>query len=148
MRCRHYDFVRDLERRLIGKISLRAIATRCDIASSCVFILSTNKLAINRHAALTFPLSRPSIFICHVSSCRDLRQGFSRGLPRGLLSSLSAVSANARGGNDLRNMQARALELGGQIDIVSYLGSGTQLTLMIPLKVRRPQGTVSREPFR
>jgi signal transduction histidine kinase len=41
---------------------------------------------------------------------------------------------NGRGGNGLRNMQSRAIELGGQLDVTSHPGQGTQLDLMIPLK--------------
>jgi len=56
---------------------------------------------------------------------------------RGFAIQSDGVSANARGGNGLRNMRSRALELGGQIDIEPSPGSGTKLTLSIPLKARR-----------
>ena len=60
----------------------------------------------------------------------------------------AVVSPSARGGNGLRNIRSRALELGGQIDIDSSPGSGTRLTLRIPLKARKPQRLVSQEPYR
>jgi ligand-binding sensor domain-containing protein/two-component sensor histidine kinase len=41
---------------------------------------------------------------------------------------------NGRGGNGLRNMKARAAEIGGQLNIVSSPGGGTQLTLVVPLR--------------
>ncbi|HSE37902.1 MAG TPA: two-component regulator propeller domain-containing protein [Blastocatellia bacterium] len=41
---------------------------------------------------------------------------------------------NGLGGNGLRNMQSRARELAGQLDIVTTLGGGTELTLVIPLR--------------
>lgn len=41
---------------------------------------------------------------------------------------------NGLGGNGLRNMQSRARELAGQLHIVSTPGSGTELTLIIPLR--------------
>jgi signal transduction histidine kinase len=41
--------------------------------------------------------------------------------------------ANERGGNGLRNMQARAAELGGELEIASTPGQGTRLMLTIPL---------------
>ncbi len=45
-----------------------------------------------------------------------------------------AVLPKSRGGNGLGNMQARALELGGQLTIDSSPGQGTRLTLAVPLK--------------
>jgi signal transduction histidine kinase len=42
-------------------------------------------------------------------------------------------SVNGRGGNGLGNMQARAAELGGALEIASTPGRGTRLTLTIPL---------------
>ncbi|HMV81643.1 MAG TPA: two-component regulator propeller domain-containing protein [Blastocatellia bacterium] len=45
-----------------------------------------------------------------------------------------AVLPKSRGGNGLGNMQARALEIGGQLTIESSPGQGTRLTLTVPLK--------------
>lgn len=42
--------------------------------------------------------------------------------------------ANGYGGNGLRNMQARAAELGGTLEIASTPGQGTRLILTIPLR--------------
>jgi len=43
-------------------------------------------------------------------------------------------ATNGRGGNGLRNMQARAAELGGRLEIASAPGQGTRLRLTIPLR--------------
>lgn len=43
-------------------------------------------------------------------------------------------TANGRGGNGLKNMQARAAELGGHLDVVSSPGGGTRLSLALPLR--------------
>jgi signal transduction histidine kinase len=40
----------------------------------------------------------------------------------------------SRGGHGLENMQARAVELGGELQIDSTPGRGTRLTLTVPLK--------------
>ncbi len=62
-----------------------------------------------------------------VASIRDDGRGFASQLDDG-------TPMNGRGGNGLRNMQSRALELGGQLDIASSPGRGTQLTLVMPLR--------------
>lgn len=46
----------------------------------------------------------------------------------------TAVLSKARGGNGLKNMQARAAELGGSLHIESAPGQGTRLRLAVPLK--------------
>jgi ligand-binding sensor domain-containing protein/anti-sigma regulatory factor (Ser/Thr protein kinase) len=58
---------------------------------------------------------------------RDDGRGFA-------IASDSAAPTNGRGGNGLRNMQARAAELGGRLDIHSTQGSGTELALTVPLR--------------
>lgn len=45
----------------------------------------------------------------------------------------SAPGANGRGGHGLENMQARAAQLGGRLEIDSTAGVGTRLTLTMPL---------------
>lgn len=45
-----------------------------------------------------------------------------------------AVLPKSRGGNGLGNMQARAVELGGELTIDSTPGKGTRLTLVMPVK--------------
>jgi len=42
--------------------------------------------------------------------------------------------SKTRGGNGLQNMQARAVELGGKLQIESGPERGTRLYLTIPLK--------------
>ena len=44
------------------------------------------------------------------------------------------LAGNGRGGNGLRNMKTRALELNGRLDVHTDPGAGTRLTLMIPLR--------------
>jgi len=44
---------------------------------------------------------------------------------------------NGRGGNGLRNMQTRAAEIGGRLNLTSSPGSGTRITLLIPLRGHR-----------
>ena len=46
----------------------------------------------------------------------------------------STNGRGGRGGNGLQNMKARALELGGALEIDSALGQGMRLTLTIPLR--------------
>jgi signal transduction histidine kinase len=48
--------------------------------------------------------------------------------------SLDEAAKKSRGGNGLKNMRARAAELGGRLDIDSAAGGGTRLSLSIPLK--------------
>ncbi|HKA18847.1 MAG TPA: two-component regulator propeller domain-containing protein [Blastocatellia bacterium] len=62
-----------------------------------------------------------------IGSIRDDGRGFA-------VQSGDGIPGNGRGGNGLKNMQARAVELGGRLEIVSKPGSGTQLSLEIPLK--------------
>ncbi len=45
-----------------------------------------------------------------------------------------AVLPKSRGGNGLGNMQARAVELGGELKVDSAPGQGTRLSLSIPMK--------------
>jgi signal transduction histidine kinase len=47
------------------------------------------------------------------------------------------ASSNGRGGHGLVNMQARARELGGRLDIDSEPGGGTRLKLTFPLRKAR-----------
>jgi signal transduction histidine kinase len=44
-----------------------------------------------------------------------------------------ALPFNRLGGNGLKNMQARAADIGGKLNIVSSLGGGTHLILVLPL---------------
>ena len=53
------------------------------------------------------------------------------------LTRLSADAGPGLGGNGLRNMGARATELGGELTFDSSPGSGTRLRLAVPLKRRR-----------
>jgi ligand-binding sensor domain-containing protein/signal transduction histidine kinase len=46
----------------------------------------------------------------------------------------SAERSKGRGGNGLPNMSTRAEQLGGRLEIASSPGSGTRLTLRVPLK--------------
>jgi ligand-binding sensor domain-containing protein/signal transduction histidine kinase len=62
-----------------------------------------------------------------ISSIRDDGRGFA-------IESTDGTPANGLGGNGLRNMQSRALQLGGQLDVVSRPGGGSHLTLIIPLR--------------
>jgi signal transduction histidine kinase/ligand-binding sensor domain-containing protein len=62
-----------------------------------------------------------------LGSIRDDGRGFSA-------QSGDGVPGDGRGGNGLRNMQARAQELGGTLDIVTTPGIGTELALVIPLR--------------
>jgi len=61
------------------------------------------------------------------ASIRDDGRGFAPQLD-------DRIPFDGRGGNGLKNMQSRAGELGGKLNIASSPGVGTQLTLMIPLK--------------
>ena len=76
-----------------------------------------------RTASLEIALSQDRL----VASIRDDGRGFASQFDDG-------TPGNGRGGNGLRNMQSRALEMGGQLDIASSPGRGTQLTLVMPLK--------------
>jgi ligand-binding sensor domain-containing protein/signal transduction histidine kinase len=84
---------------------------------------------ISRHAAncktveLTIKVSGHQL----VSMMRDDGCGFSR-------TSTGKVQTNTRGGNGLPNMQTRAAELSGQLDIQATQGGGTCLTLTMPVK--------------
>ena len=76
-----------------------------------------------RRVALEIRISNERL----MASIRDDGRGFKAATGDG-------NPANGRGGNGLRNMQSRANELGGQLDVTSHPGDGTQLDLMIPLK--------------
>jgi signal transduction histidine kinase len=43
------------------------------------------------------------------------------------------LSSDSRGGNGLRNMQARAAELGAELKIETAPGAGTRYWLSVPL---------------
>lgn len=89
------------------------------------------KEAINnvvRHADCSFVLLAISITHRHlVAEIRDDGCGFT-------VPDLSTLGEPERQGHGLRNMQARAVELGGQLQIASAPGQGTRLTLTVPLK--------------
>ena len=53
------------------------------------------------------------------------------------LARLSAEAGSGLGGNGLRNMDARATELGGELAFDSSAAGGTRLKLAVPLKRRR-----------
>lgn len=74
-------------------------------------------------AALEISISHDRL----ISSIRDDGRGFA-------IESADGNPSNGLGGNGLRNMQSRASQLGGQLDVVSKPGGGTHLTLTIPLK--------------
>jgi len=76
-----------------------------------------------RRVALEIRISNERL----IGSIRDDGRGFS-------VATGDGNPANGRGGNGLRNMQSRANELGGRLDVTSHPGDGTQLNLMIPLK--------------
>ncbi|MBI3758419.1 MAG: ATP-binding protein [Deltaproteobacteria bacterium] len=57
-----------------------------------------------------------------------------RGFPVADIGAADNGATPTRGGNGLRNMQARATELGGQLQIDSTPNQGTRLTLTILLK--------------
>jgi signal transduction histidine kinase/streptogramin lyase len=76
-----------------------------------------------RKAALEIRISHDRL----ISSIRDDGRGFA-------IESADGNPSNGLGGNGLRNMESRASQLGGQLDVVSKPGGGTHLTLTIPLK--------------
>lgn len=62
-----------------------------------------------------------------VAEIRDDGRGFN-------LEAAERAPLIGRGGNGLGNMQARAAEIGGRLNIVSSPGAGTRLTLVVPLR--------------
>lgn len=46
-------------------------------------------------------------------------------------------SSNGRGGHGLPNMQSRAVEIGGRLEVISKPGDGTELKLTVPLRRSR-----------
>jgi ligand-binding sensor domain-containing protein/two-component sensor histidine kinase len=72
-------------------------------------------------AALTFSISGPWLAI----SIRDNGKGFEPG-----------SNGASIGGHGLTNMQRRAQSLGGKLTIDSIIGSGTSITLKVPLRPR------------
>ena len=67
---------------------------------------------------------------CLVAEITDDGRGFA-------VHSAEEMLVNGRGGNGLRNMQMRAAEIRGQLDVTSSPGSGTRITLLVPLRGHR-----------
>ena len=83
---------------------------------------------IARHADCSFVSLRISIADRHlVAEIRDDGRGFT-------VPDVSTLGEPDRQRHGLKNMQARAVELGGQLQMESAPGQGTRLTLMVPLK--------------
>jgi signal transduction histidine kinase len=79
-----------------------------------------------RNVSITLSISGSQL----IAEIKDDGLGFTPPLP----GTAVAVLPKSRGGNGLGNMQARAIELGGQLTIAASPGKGTRLTLAVPLK--------------
>lgn len=79
-----------------------------------------------RRVSLSITFDARSL-VCEIT---DDGSGFVRKAP-------DEASSNGRGGHGLPNMQARARELGGRLEVDSKPGAGTRLKLTFPLKMAR-----------
>jgi signal transduction histidine kinase/ligand-binding sensor domain-containing protein len=91
-----------------------------------IFKESINNIARHAEGASSAKLSMQVRGRQLIGEIRDDGHGFER-------KSEEQARTQSRGGNGLPNMQARAEQLGGRLDIDSKPGAGTRLTLVVPL---------------
>ena len=93
-----------------------------------LFLIFKEALAnIARHADCTSVLLRLTI------ASHQLRAEISDDGSGFVAIPTSEPGTNGRGGHGVENMRARAVQLGGRLEINSTPGAGTRLTLIIPL---------------